>query len=59
MRERNTACLSFPTLSSKGTELHGVGNDKRSLKVAKNRLCTHKRAKRKREDMANILTKMR
>ncbi|KAK3243238.1 60S ribosomal protein L36A [Cymbomonas tetramitiformis] len=40
-------------------ELLKVGHDKRALKVAKNKLGTHGRAKKKREDMANQLRKQR
>lgn len=41
------------------TELLKVGKDKRALKVAKRKLGTHKRAKKKREEMSNALRKMR
>ncbi|XVF53590.1 hypothetical protein PTKIN_Ptkin05aG0110500 [Pterospermum kingtungense] len=41
------------------TELLKVGKDKRALKVAKRKLGTHKRAKKKREEMSNVLHKMR
>ncbi|KAJ3680803.1 hypothetical protein LUZ60_015292 [Juncus effusus] len=41
------------------TELLKVGKDKRALKVAKRKLGTHKRAKKKREEMATVLRKMR
>ena len=41
------------------TELLKVGKDKRALKVAKRKLGTHKRAKKKREEMSNVLRKMR
>jgi len=41
------------------TELLKVGKDKRALKVAKRKLGTHKRAKRKREEMSSVLRKMR
>ncbi|CAA7017559.1 unnamed protein product [Microthlaspi erraticum] len=41
------------------TELLKVGKDKRALKVAKRKLGTHKRAKRKREEMSVVLRKMR
>ena len=38
-------------------ELLKVGKDKRALKLCKRKLGTHLRAKRKREDMANLLRK--
>ncbi|CAE6035236.1 unnamed protein product [Arabidopsis arenosa] len=41
------------------TELLKVGKDKRALKVAKRKLGTHKRAKRKREEMSGVLRKIR
>jgi large subunit ribosomal protein L36e len=41
------------------TELLKVGKDKRALKVAKRKLGTHKRAKKKREEMSSVLRKMR
>ena len=41
------------------TELLKVGKDKRALKVAKRKLGTHKRAKKKREEMSNVVRKMR
>ena len=40
-------------------ELLKVGKEKRALKLLKARLGTHKRAKLKREDMANELRKQR
>lgn len=49
----------FAPYEKRITELLKVGKDKRALKVAKRKLGTHKRAKRKREDMANVLRKMR
>jgi large subunit ribosomal protein L36e len=39
-------------------ELLKVGRDKRALKVCKRKLGTHLRAKRKREEMSNLLRKM-
>ena len=41
------------------TELLKVGKDKRALKLAKRKLGTHKRAKKKREEMSSVLRKMR
>ncbi|CAL5185154.1 unnamed protein product [Lathyrus oleraceus] len=41
------------------TELLKVGKGKRALKVAKRKLGTYKRAKKKREEMSNVLRKMR
>ncbi|KAM7504768.1 hypothetical protein LguiB_003672 [Lonicera macranthoides] len=41
------------------TELLKVGKDKRALKLAKRKLGTHKRAKKKREEMSTVLRKMR
>ncbi|XP_022757332.1 60S ribosomal protein L36-3-like isoform X2 [Durio zibethinus] len=41
------------------TELLKVGKDKRALKAAKRKLGTHKRAKKKREEMSSVLRKVR
>jgi large subunit ribosomal protein L36e len=41
------------------SELLKVGKDKRALKVAKRKLGTHLRAKRKREEMTTVLRKTR
>ncbi|KAG0466570.1 hypothetical protein HPP92_018150 [Vanilla planifolia] len=49
----------FAPYEKRITELLKVGKDKRALKVAKRKLGTHKRAKRKREEMATVLRKMR
>ncbi|XP_010543315.1 PREDICTED: 60S ribosomal protein L36-3 [Tarenaya hassleriana] len=49
----------FAPYEKRITELLKVGKDKRALKVAKRKLGTHKRAKRKREEMSNVLRKMR
>jgi large subunit ribosomal protein L36e len=38
-------------------ELLKVGRDKRALKVCKRKLGTHLRAKKKREEMSNLLRK--
>ncbi|KAG6400569.1 hypothetical protein SASPL_137409 [Salvia splendens] len=49
----------FAPYEKRITELLKVGKDKRALKVAKRKLGTHKRAKRKREEMSGALRKMR
>ncbi|KAL2543240.1 60S ribosomal protein L36-2 [Abeliophyllum distichum] len=49
----------FAPHEKRSTELLKVGKDKRSLKVAKRKLGTHKRAKKKREEMSSVLRKMR
>eukprot|EP00252_Welwitschia_mirabilis_P017456 TRINITY_DN38687_c0_g1_i1.p1 TRINITY_DN38687_c0_g1~~TRINITY_DN38687_c0_g1_i1.p1 ORF type:complete len:111 (-),score=24.09 TRINITY_DN38687_c0_g1_i1:265-597(-) len=49
----------FAPYEKRITELLKVGKDKRALKVAKKKLGTHKRAKKKREEMASVLRKMR
>ncbi|RCV28067.1 hypothetical protein SEVIR_5G381700v4 [Setaria viridis] len=49
----------FAPYEKRITELLKVGKDKRALKVAKRKLGTHKRAKKKREEMANVVRKMR
>ncbi|KAI3994199.1 hypothetical protein MKX01_012456, partial [Papaver californicum] len=49
----------FTPYEKRITELLKVGKDKRALKVAKRNLGTHKRAKNKREEMSNVLRKMR
>jgi large subunit ribosomal protein L36e len=49
----------FAPYEKRITELLKVGKDKRALKVAKRKLGTHKRAKKKREEMAGVIKKMR
>ncbi|XP_055815002.1 60S ribosomal protein L36-2-like [Solanum dulcamara] len=49
----------FAPYEKRITELLKVGKDKRALKVAKRKLGTHKRPKKKREEMSNVLRKMR
>ncbi|KAF6985014.1 hypothetical protein CFC21_002937 [Triticum aestivum] len=49
----------FAPYEKRITELLKVGKDKRALKVAKRKLGTHKRAKKKREEMSSVLRKMR
>ncbi|PPD77725.1 hypothetical protein GOBAR_DD25350 [Gossypium barbadense] len=48
----------FAPYEKRITELLKVGKDKRALKVAKRKLGTHKRAKKKREEMSSVLRKM-
>ncbi|TXG69420.1 hypothetical protein EZV62_004355 [Acer yangbiense] len=50
---------SFAPYERRMTELLKVGKDKRALKVAKRKLGTHKRAKKKRDEMSNVLRKIR
>jgi hypothetical protein len=49
----------FAPYEKRITELLKVGKDKRALKLAKRKLGTHKRAKKKREEMMGVLRKMR
>ncbi|KAG2257636.1 hypothetical protein Bca52824_076930 [Brassica carinata] len=49
----------FAPYEKRSTELLKVGKDKRALKVAKRKLGTPKRAKRKREEMSRVLCKRR
>ncbi|KAL3691598.1 hypothetical protein R1sor_005249 [Riccia sorocarpa] len=49
----------FAPYEKRITELLKVGKDKRALKVAKKKLGTHLRAKRKREEMTSVLRKQR
>ncbi|KAK2977334.1 hypothetical protein RJ640_013313 [Escallonia rubra] len=49
----------FAPYEKRITELLKVGKDKRALKVAKRKLGTHKRAKKKREELSNVLRKTR
>ncbi|KAL2459900.1 60S ribosomal protein L36-1 [Abeliophyllum distichum] len=44
----------FAPYEKRFTELLNVGKDKRALKVAKRKLGTHKRAKKKREEMSRL-----
>ncbi|XP_038888040.1 60S ribosomal protein L36-3-like [Benincasa hispida] len=47
----------FAPYEKRITELLKVGKDKRTLKVAKRKLGTHKRAKKKREEMSSVSTR--
>ncbi|GAY33674.1 hypothetical protein CUMW_007490 [Citrus unshiu] len=49
----------FAPYEKRITYLLKVGKDKRALKVAKRKLGTYKRAKKKREEMSNALRKSR
>ncbi|RAL46407.1 unnamed protein product [Cuscuta campestris] len=49
----------FAPYEKRISELLKVGKEKRALKVAKRKLGTHRRAKRKREEMSSVLRKMR
>ncbi|KAJ8900454.1 hypothetical protein K2173_025231 [Erythroxylum novogranatense] len=49
----------FAPYEKRITELLKVGKDKLALKVAKRKLGTHKRAKKKREEMSSVLRKTR
>lgn len=59
MRSLIREVAGFAPYEKRITELLKVGKDKRALKVAKRKLGTHKRAKKKREEMSNVLRKMR
>ena len=50
--------VSFAPYEKRITELLKIGKDKRALKVAKRKLGTHKRAKKKREEMSSVIRKM-
>ncbi|CAI0430639.1 unnamed protein product, partial [Linum tenue] len=49
----------FAPYDKRITVLLKVGKDKRALKLAKRKPRTHKRAKKKREEMSTALRKMR
>ncbi|XP_002738739.1 large ribosomal subunit protein eL36-like [Saccoglossus kowalevskii] len=49
----------FSPYERRAMELLKVNKDKRALKFVKKRLGTHKRGKRKREEMVNVLTAQR
>ncbi|XP_022921273.1 large ribosomal subunit protein eL36 [Onthophagus taurus] len=51
--------LGHAPYEKRAMELLKVSKDKRALKFLKRRLGTHIRAKRKREELSNILTQMR
>ncbi|KAB0797057.1 hypothetical protein PPYR_11118 [Photinus pyralis] len=51
--------LGYAPYEKRAMELLKVSKDKRALKFLKRRLGTHIRAKRKREELSNILTQLR
>jgi len=59
VREVIREVAGFSPYEKRTMELLKVGKEKRALKLLKAKLGTHKRAKMKREDMANELRKAR
>ena len=59
MRELVREVCGFAPYEKRIMELLKVGKDKRALKVAKKKLGTHKRGKKKREEMAAVLRKVK
>ncbi|KAF7075773.1 hypothetical protein CFC21_080524 [Triticum aestivum] len=59
IRNMITEVAGFAPYEKRVTEILKVGKDKPALKVAKRKLGTHKRAKKKREEMSGVLRKMR
>ncbi|KAM3282366.1 hypothetical protein P3S67_026011 [Capsicum chacoense] len=57
--ERKGKTSNFAPYEKRITELLKVGKDKRALKAAKRKLGTHKRAKKKREELSTVLRKTR
>ena len=51
--------VGYAPYEKRGMELLKVSKDKRALKFLKKRLGTHLRAKRKREELSNILLQIR
>merc|ERR1711998_138031 len=51
--------VGFAPYEKRLMELLKVGKEKRTLKLAKQRLGTHRRAKAKREEMSTVLRQMR
>ena len=58
MRELIREVAGMAPYEKRIMELLKVGRDKRALKVAKKKLGTHLRGKKKREEMAGVLRKM-
>jgi len=59
VRELVREVCGFAPYERRIMELLKVGKDKRALKVAKKKLGTHKRGKKKREEMAAALRKVK
>nr|CAJ17423.1 ribosomal protein L36e [Agriotes lineatus] len=59
VRELIREVVGHAPYEKRAMELLKVSKDKRALKFLKRRLGTHIRAKRKREELSNILTQMR
>ncbi|KNC23573.1 60S ribosomal protein L36 [Lucilia cuprina] len=59
MRDLVREVVGHAPYEKRTMELLKVSKDKRALKFLKRRLGTHIRAKRKREELSNILTQMR
>merc|ERR1712070_1271596 len=52
-------CIGFAPYEKRCIELLRVNKDKRALKYCKKKLGTHSRAKRKREEMADVIVAQR
>ena len=59
MRNLIREVAGFAPYEKRVIELLKVGKDKRALKLSKRKLGTHKRGKKKREELATALRKMR
>ncbi|XP_003737729.1 60S ribosomal protein L36 [Galendromus occidentalis] len=59
IRELVREVTGFAPYERRAMELLKVSKDKRALKFLKKRLGTHLRAKRKREELSNVLTQQR
>lgn len=59
VRDLTREVVGHAPYEKRAMELLKVSKDKRALKFLKRRLGTHVRAKRKREELSNILTQMR
>ncbi|KAK7802001.1 hypothetical protein U0070_005988 [Myodes glareolus] len=59
VRDMIREVCGFAPYERRATELLKVSKDKRALKFIKKRVGTHRRAKRKREELSNVLAAMR